>query len=514
MGAYGLADILYRNPSSRPGSEGGTALVFEDREWTYPELSDEVERLATGLAVQGMKAGDRCAILLYNRPEYVTLYFALAHLGAVAVPLNYFLKAPEISYALTDSACSWLVTEPPLWDGACADIVTTEHAEVRVVDCDAQTHTKSVLSYSGLLADGAGPRVPIAPTRTDDMFLLQYTSGTTGFPKAAIHTHGNVLFSALTQIVDFRITANDVHLVIPALCWGAGFNDYTIATWWQGGTVVLRRSGGFTGDEVCEVIARHHVSTVLFVPSVLRLVISSPLFSKETVGSLRVVLCGGEHVPVGNITRFQDTLPDTDFVQGYGLTEFPVIAAFLDGSDAIPKRGSTGKASMSVRLRVVNAEGADVVPGEIGEIICRSPATTLGYLGKPEATGTAFVDGWLHTGDRGTVDEDGFLTISGRVKDMIISGGLNVYPREIERVLETHPNVIEAAVVAVPDERYQEVGRAIVVISDPVAVEDLQQLCRDELANFKVPKHWELRTEPLPRTNSGKVQKFLLQSNA
>lgn len=514
VGSYGLVDSLYRNSNSRPGRDQRRALIFEDREWSYDELSEEVRRVATGLAANGMQAGDRCAILMYNRPEYIVVYYALAHLGAVAVPLNYFLKPPEVCYALADSDCTWLVTEEALWP-ASAEQVRAKHPDVHIVNVDASgSDAACTFSYSELLTDGAAADQPIAAVSTDTLFLLQYTSGTTGLPKAAMHTHGNVLFSALSQIVDFQLTDRDVYVVVPALCWGAGFHDYAIGTWWRGGTVVLRPSGGFDGDGFCELVQRHGVTIVLLVPSVLRLVLQSARFGKDTLGSLRMVLCGGEHVPVAEIEQVQKALPECEFLQGYGLSEFPVTMTFLDGADAITKRGSAGKASISATVRVVDPDGKDVEPGEVGEIICRSPASTIGYLGRPEATGTMLVDGWLHTGDRGSLDQDGFLSISGRIKDMIISGGLNVYPREIERVLEMHPHVIEAAVVGVPHDRYQEVGRAIVVVDSATDVDELIALCRAELANFKVPHEWDLRTEPLPRTTSGKVQKYMLVTTA
>ncbi|MDO8187738.1 AMP-binding protein [Conexibacter sp. JD483] len=509
MGLYGLADSLYRNRLARQADVDRTALVFEDRRISYGELEARVRRLATGLANAGFKPEDRCAILLYNRPEYVELYYAIAHLGGVAVPLNYYLKGPEIAYALEDSGTTWLVHEPA-FDAVVDSIADELSPDMRRISLtDAAT---DALRYEEVVADGAAGDIPVAPTAPEDLFLLQYTSGTTGLPKAAMHSHGNILFNALTQVAEFAMTEDDVHLVLPALCWGAGFHDYTVATWWRGGTVVLRPSGGFSGEEFCGKVEQHGISIVLLVPSVLRLVLEGDSIERHDMSSLRLILCGGEHVPIEAIEDLQRRLPNAQFLQGYGLSEFPTIMTYLDGEHAITKRGSAGRASMSATVRVVDEHGADTPPGEPGQIICRSPAVTHGYLGREDATGTTLVDGWLHTGDRGWVDEDGFLYIAGRVKDMIISGGLNVYPAEIERVLGAHPAVKEAAVVGVPHERYSEVGRAIVVVDDLDAVDqdELEALCRERLANFKVPREWEIRVEPLPRTTSGKVQKFLL----
>ncbi|MDW5593151.1 AMP-binding protein [Conexibacter stalactiti] len=509
MGLYGLADSLYRNRTARQGDADRVALVFEDRSFTYAELESRVRRLATGLAAAGFQPEDRCAILLYNRPEYVELYYAIAHLGGVVVPLNYYLKGPEIAYALDDSDVRWLVHEPA-FDELLGSISSDLPPDLRTVALtDGETEA---LRYEQLIEAGAAADAPVAATAPDDLFLLQYTSGTTGLPKAAMHSHGNILFNALTQVAEFAMTEDDVHLVLPALCWGAGFHDFTVATWWRGGTVVLRPSGGFSGAEFCATVARHGVSIVLLVPSVLRLVLEGDNLERHDMSSLRLILSGGEHVPIEAIEDLQRRLPNCQFLQGYGLSEFPTIMTYLDGEHAITKRGSAGRASMTAVVRVVDDEGRDMPAGEPGQIICRSPAVTHGYLGRDDATGTTLVDGWLHTGDRGWVDEDGFLFIAGRVKDMIISGGLNVYPAEIERVLGRHPAVKEAAVVGVPHERYSEVGRAVVVVDDPDALDasELEALCREQLANFKVPREWEIRSEPLPRTTSGKVQKFLL----
>jgi fatty-acyl-CoA synthase len=345
-----------------------------------------------------------------------------------------------------------------------------------------------------------------------DVFLLQYTSGTTGFPKGAIHTHATVMWNSLHQLADFSLTRGDVYLCIPALCWAAGLHDFTLAVLWTGGTVVLRPSRGFEPREVLSTIEQHRVTITLFVPSVLRMVLAHPMGDHD-LSTLRLVLSGGEPVPVAALEEFSRRLPTCDLVQGYGMSEFPTLMTYLDRDYAVTKRGSAGRATRVAEIRVVDEEGKDLPPDEDGEIVVRSPATMIGYWERPDATAEVFAGGWFHTGDRGYLDEDGFLFIAGRTKDMMISGGLNVYPAEIERVIEAHPAVREVAVVGVPDDRYGEVGEAHVVVAEEATVTEaeLEELARAELANYKVPRHWRLRTEPLPRTASGKLQKFELR---
>jgi fatty-acyl-CoA synthase len=285
-----------------------------------------------------------------------------------------------------------------------------------------------------------------------------------------------------------------------------------LATLWVGGAVVVNPSRGFEAGEVMRTIERNGVTVTLFVPSVLRMVLAHPLEDHD-LSRLRKVLSGGEPVPVPVIEEFQRRLPSCDLIQGYGMSEFPTIMTFLDSEHAVSKRGSAGRATRITELRVVDDEDRDTPPGEHGEIVVRSPATMTGYYGREDATAAALAGGWLRTGDRGYVDDDGFLYIAGRSKDMIISGGLNVYPAEIERVIERHPAVAEVAVVGIADDRYGEVGEAHVVLREGATATEaeLEAHARGELANFKVPRRWVLRTDPLPRTASGKLQKFSLR---
>jgi fatty-acyl-CoA synthase len=508
MDTYTLADILRKSRTAQLTNPSRTALVFEGRTYSYDELEERATRLASGLLAQGFAKGDRACILLYNRPEWLEIFFALAKLGGVMVPVNYYLKPREVDYIVRDSGATWIICEDRLWPTAEA-IRADLPSDLRYVVVGEER--ADTIAYDSVVDRGM-PSTPPWTVRTDDMFLLQYTSGTTGFPKGAVHTHSTVLWNSFHQLPDFGITRDDVFLVVPALCWAAGFHDFSLATLWAGGRVVLNPSTAFDPDAFFRTVERERITKALLVPSVLKRVLGSPDLDRYDLSSLSMIASGGEPVPVTAIEELHRRLPTCTLVQVYGLSEFPTMMIFLEAEHAIAKAGSAGRACRAAEVRIVTESGADASPGEIGEIICRSPAVMLGYYGKEKETNSTIVDGWLHTGDLGHVDEDGYIYVAGRSKDMIITGGLNVYPAEVERVIAQHDCVIEAAVIGRPDEKWGEIGEAHVVVREGTSVseQELEELLRDEVANYKIPRRWRIREEPLPRTTSGKVQKFLL----
>ncbi|MEV7431856.1 AMP-binding protein [Nocardioides sp. NPDC092400] len=512
MSLFGLADILIRPRTSKDHHPRHTAVVLGERRISYAELTDRVLRLATGLHEHGFQRGDVVAIYLKNRAEYLELVFAVAHLGGVLVPMNYLLRPAEVAHIVADSEARWLVTEPALLEG----VSTSSGPEFLVVTdpaAEAAVEGAATVAYDDLVAATATP--PAAHVRSEDRALLQYTSGTTGFPKGAVHTHGTVLFNALAQVVDFGVSHDDVHVVVPSLSWAAGLHCLTLSTLWRGGTVVLKPTGGFDADDLAALVERHGVTTGMFAPSVIRMLLDSGAPSARDLSSLRLVLSGGEPVPADEIGEFKALVPGLDLHQGYGVSEFPSTMLHLAAADVVEHGGAAGLSSVVANVRVLREDHSEADPGEHGEIVVRSPATSSSYHHRDGDPTTAVVDGWLHTGDRGFVDEGGFVHVAGRSKEMIVSGGLNVYPAEVERVLAAHPGVLEVAVVGVPDRRYGEVGHAFVVAADGAAVdeEDLRSLARRELAGFKVPRRWTIRTESLPRTVTGKLRRFELVSS-
>ncbi|HTR74263.1 MAG TPA: AMP-binding protein [Solirubrobacterales bacterium] len=503
---YSVADLI-RKGGIAAGSPDREALSFEGRRVTFGELDARSDRLAAGLRERGFGKGERAAILSYNSVEFFEVYFAIAKLGGVVVPVNYLLRPAEVDYALRDSGSTWLFADAhglevatPILDG---------HPELHTVALEPGADRG--IAYADLLASSASPPDPVE-VAPDDLFLLQYTSGTTGYPKGAMHTHATVIFNALHQIADFRLTAEDVYMIQPALCWAAGINNVVLALWSIGGRVVLRPSGGFDADELCAALAAERATMMIGVASVLRLLVGSGVLGQHDLGSLRLIAVGGEAVAPSLLEAAREQLPQTDIGQVYGQTEFPTLMAFLGAERALEKPASTGQATSMCKLKVVDESGEEVAPGEHGEIICRSPATMKGYWMKPEQTAETIVDGWLRTGDRGYYDEEGFLYIAGRSKEMYISGGLNVYPAEAEVVLAEHPEVAEVAIKGVADERFGEVGCAfLVAVGDDLDLAAVEAFCRERLATYKVPRHWVVLSEPLPRTASGKAEKHRLE---
>lgn len=499
MDSYTVAELLRKPRTAHRVNERRVAISFEGVELTYDELDERSNRLASALRANGFSHGDRVGVIMYNRLEWAEVFFAVAKLGGVVVPVNYLLKQQEVEFILSDCGATWVVYEQAL-----APVVPTGAGRRRVgVDT-----TDVELPYAELLASGRVEELP--PVSADDLFLLQYTSGTTGTPKGAMHTHSTVLWNSFHQIVDYEITADEVFMVVPALCWAAGFHDIALATLWRGGRVILNPSTGFEPATFLATVARERVTSVLLVPTVLKRVLAEPTFTEHDLSSLRIIASGGEPVPVTAIEDARKKLPSCALLQVYGMSEFPTMMLYLDAPNAIRKIGSAGRACSGAEIRVVDEKGEDVPSGTVGEIICRSPATMLGYYGRPDATAGTVVDGWLRTGDLAQVDEEGYVFISGRSKDMIITGGLNVYPAEVERVIAQHPAVLEAAVVGVADEKWGEIGNALVVLrpGESLTEEELLVYLKEQLASYKVPRRYTFGTDPLPRTTSGKVQKF------
>jgi fatty-acyl-CoA synthase len=502
---FTVSDILSKRVSSRGAGVDDIALIFEDRKWTFGELEERIGRLTAGLLDAGFSRGDTAAVISHNRPEWIELFFAIARIGGVIVPINFFLKPEEITFILDDSHTSWVFCEEQFWSILEDDRESTDRRYV------ALGSSRSGTAYEGLISDRNAPAQP--DVRVDDLFTLLYTSGTTGLPKGAMHSQATVLWNTFHQIPDFRVTADDVWLTVPSLCWGAGFHDLTLATWWVGGKVVLKESTGFDAARFADLIKRQGVTKTLLVPSALRRVLEEVDSDSTALSTLGLVLVGGESVPLSVLQTAAEQLPTCKVSQVYGMSEFPSLMLYLDPEHAAARIGSAGKACSISLVRVVDEHGDDVSGDSVGEIICRSPAVMLGYLGLPGATSETLRDGWLRTGDLARVDEDGYIYIVGRAKDMYISGGLNVYPAEVERAIVACPGVQEAAVVGVADEQWGEAGHAIVVLSaeSDLKEPELRELLQAKLANYKLPRRIDLRSEALPRTTSGKVQKTRLR---
>ncbi|MBC7549405.1 MAG: acyl--CoA ligase [Cellulomonas sp.] len=501
--ARNVFGLLDRSAESRYGDR--PACGFEGDVRSFVELRDRALRVAGGLAEQGVRPGDKVAVMLGNRLEWVETFFGLAALGAVCVPVNVLLTAPEIDHVCRDSGARFLVMD----EIAARATSRLDLAFERVFTLDGVTAPAGspAVPFSTLL-DGA----PLPPDHLgpglEDVFILYYSSGTTGLPKAAVHTHNGVLWNAFGQVPGLGLTPDVRYAVIPSFSWAAGFHNLVLALAWIGGYSEIRRTGGSTMDTIVEGIERDEITHVMLVPSLLRELVGRPdLMQRLSESPLRWVVTGAEPVPRSVIEGVCRGIPGVDVCQGYGLSEFPTITTVLMADEVFDHEGSAGRALPHTDLAVRDADGVIQRSGA-GELLVRSLATMVGYHERPEQTAEAFRDGWLHTGDLVELDKDGFITIVGRTKDMIISGGLNVYPKEIEDVISRIPGVVEAAVVGVPHERFGETAVAGVVTDDPgfdgAAV---GRACADQLASYKRPRRTLLRTEPLPRNANAKLLK-------
>ncbi|MBS1842836.1 MAG: AMP-binding protein [Actinobacteria bacterium] len=496
--ARNMFSILDR--AARSSRAADVAFRFEDEDRTFGELRERSLRFAGGLIEAGVEPGDRVAVLLGNGHEWPEIFFGLAAMGAVCVPVNVLLRPAEVAHLLADSGARCLVVDSrsesllAMLEGLPELVVAVGEVDVDVAE---------PIAYQSLLASAPAE---LAGPGLDDLATLYYSSGTTGLPKAAAHTHDGILWNSVHQIADLRLTGDDVYLLIPSLSWAAGFHVVTLPLLWLGGRSVMMPTGGTTPDRITAAIEENGVTHTLLVPTLLRQFLESPeLLKRLRATPLRWVISGTEPVPRPVIEAIAEELPATKIVQGYGMSEFPTVATALLPEEAASHAGSAGRACSITDIAVQTDDGTIASAGE-GEVLLRSPATMSGYFGRPEETEAAFADGWLHTGDVGRIDEEGFLTITGRKKDMIISGGMNVYPKEVEEVIYRLSGVLEVAVVGIADERWGEAPVAV-VIGDGIDAETIDGECERLLASYKRPRRVIVREEPLPRNATGKVLK-------
>ncbi|GGS89906.1 acyl-CoA synthetase [Streptomyces tanashiensis] len=479
-----------------------TALLHEGRPIDYAELHGRCTRLAHALRGAGVERGDRVAYLGPNHPAFLETLFATGLLGAVFVPLNTRLAVPELLHQLADSGSGVLVHA-----GQPAERVT-ELAEGAALATLLAVDGGPGASYEELLAAAATEPVDeeVGP---EDVCLIMYTSGTTGRSKGAVLTHGNIVWNSLNVLVDTDLAGDEVTLVAAPLFHTAALNMSCLPTLLKGGTVLLESS--FDPDRALRLIERHRVTRMFGVPTMYDAMAAAPGWADTDLTGLRTLLCGGAPVPSRTVRAYLDR--DLAFVQGYGMTETAPGALILDRADAVSRAGSAGVPHFFTDVRVLLPSGEEAAPGEKGEVVVAGPNVTPGYWNLPEATAAAFRDGSFRSGDVATVDEDGYVRLVDRLKDMIISGGENIYPAEVEDALLGHPDVAEAAVIGVPDARWGEVGRAVVVTRAGATVTEGELIAHLEgrLARYKIPRSVVL-APALPRNAAGKLLKAPLRA--
>jgi len=495
-----LGEILARNARREPGR---TALVFEDRSLTFAELDRRVNQLANTLATRGVARGDKVAVLMYNSLEVVESFFAVQKLGACPVPVNFRLAASEVSYILEDSDAVAVLTDGQLTQLALD--ATRAIPAVRFVATTGQAFGGAE-AYEDLVASG-DPNSPDSDVEESDLAFLMYTSGTTGRPKGAMLTHQNLVMNTVNWVIEMEARPGDVWLSGLPLFHIGGVNGL-LPFIYLAGTCVITPSTNFDALESLRLLEKHAVTMCYFVPTQWQQICSLTEASEVDTGLLRRALWGASQAPPSTLQLLVETFPSVGIVNAFGQTEMSSNTCFLKADDAVRKMGSVGLPAVNVEVRVVDERGDDVQPGEVGEIVYRGPTVMAGYYKKPEATEEAFRGGWFHSGDLVRQDDEGFLYVVDRVKDMIISGGENIYPAEVERAVERHPAVAEVAVVGVPHPRWVETPVAVVVPAgeEHPQTEEVMEFVKADLASYKKPSA-VVYVEELPRNASGKILK-------
>jgi fatty-acyl-CoA synthase len=476
------------------------ALIADGRTISYQEFAARIDALASGLVRLGLTRGDRIAILAYNRPEYLELVFAAARIGAIVVPLNWRLAPPEHQSIVGDAAIAALVCEAKLRGAAQAIGAPLESVRRIAIGFAAEGWTEYEALLAEVRSDGGG--LP------DDPALIVYTSGTTGKPKGAVLTQNALAWNAVNGVAAHDMAAADRILTNLPLFHVGGLNNQTLPAFHAGATVLLQRR--FAPGEMLAAIARDQPSIILLVPAVMSALIGHPAWQSTDLSSVRLAMAGSSVVPVDLIRAFHAR--GVPVGQIYGSTETAPIAAVLRREDALRKAGSAGTAALHCDVRIVDERGRDVARGARGEILVRGPNVMRGYWRNETATRAAFHGGWFRTGDIGALDDDGYLFVVDRKQDMIVSGGENIYPAELEALLSGHHAIAEAAVVGCPDRRWGEAPVAFVVRAPGSALDEnaVKALFDGQLARFKHPQR-VIFVDGLPRNAMGKILRYELR---
>ena len=494
------AHHAYRNPDN-------VAIIdlHTGREFTYAALDERSARLGNWLRGSGVAKGDRVAMLLMNSPEFFEIQFASSKTGSVALPLNWRLTVPELEYILNDGSPKVLCYDSVFRESALELQKRCDIPYLMEIDVD-----QSDTPYEQALA-GSDADIVLESLTLDDLAMIMYTSGTTGHPKGSLTTHGMNFINCVNLGFPMMISPETVQLVVLPLFHTGGLNCYANPVLHAGGRIIIMRE--FDPGAALKVIGdpAYAITHFFAVPAPYQFMMQHPDFEKTDLTRLRIGGVGGAPCAEAILKTWLDR--GVALIQGWGMTETSPSATGLDEGDAVRKLGSAGKPLLHTEIKVIGPGGKEVETGEVGEIVIRGPNITTGYWNNPEATEKSFVDGWLKTGDAGRYDDEGFLYIIDRWKDMYISGGENVYPAEVENVLYQIPQVAEAAVIGIPDERWGEAGKAIIVIKpdQKLDAEIVIKHCLANLAKFKVPQTVEFM-DVLPRTATGKVLKRELRT--
>lgn len=462
------------------------AVVFEDSELTYEQLHARAMAMATYFSEIGLKKGDRFGVLMSNRLEHIELDLVAAFGGFIKVPLNYRLHPNEHEYMLTDAEVALIIGEKDLINPIETEISTLFIGE----DYNEVIDTHLGKTYSEEIDE-------------DDLFAIMYTSGTTGNPKGVMLSNRNIIAGALSLSQACEVNKHDVIGHVAPLTHGSNFLSHV--AWLHGNTQIVYNK--FSPEEFLDDIAKDQVTTIFLVPTMVNLMVQHPEFRAEKLKSIKSINMAGSAIAA---SRLQDALDElgTIFVQTYGQVEAPMCITIMMRDELSERLQSCGRTGPFVDMKIIDEQWNEMPVGEVGEIVCKGSLVMQGYWNNPTSTEETLVDGWLRTGDLGWVDDLGYLHIVDRIKEVIISGGVNIYPREVEEVLNKHSGVKETAVIGIPDDKWGESVVAYVVPKgdEEITSEALIDLCQEHLASFKKPKQI-IMTESLPKSSYGKILK-------
>ena len=490
-----------------------TATIFDGRKQSYRELWRRTQALSKALGELGVQRGDRVAIYLLNSPQFLEVVYACFEIGAVIVPLNTRLAADELVFIINDAECVAFITDESLQPLAASLKPRLQDIEHYVSVNAAGAFNDYETQIARQTGDSAGLSSDEGQSE-EDLVGLFYTSGTTGLPKGVMLNHRNLWMNAMHTLAARAPEPNAVFLHAGPMFHLATFPAVINITLNGGAHAILPK---FDLKNLMEVIERDRVTSTVLVPTMINFLINHPDIGKHDLSSLRRITYGAAPMPLELLKRAMKVFPEVEFFQGYGQSESsPLLTTLIpedhiiEGPERITRRlASCGRPVIGVEVEVVDENGGAVKPGEVGEVVARGPNVMMGYWKLPEETATTLRGGWLHTGDMATIDEDGYIYLVDRKKDMIISGGENVYSTEVENVIYQHPAAREAAVIGVPDDKWGEAVKAIVTLKDGVSLTESELIgfCASRLADYKVPKSVEIREGELPKSATGKILK-------
>lgn len=504
-----LTQSLHKNFRQQPDS---IAVISGEQQWTYREFTTRVQKLAGALQKLGLAEGERVALLSLNSARYLEYVFALPWAGGAINPVNTRWSASEVAYSLDDSETQFLIVDDNFVDFI-ADIKAKSTALKTVIYAGDKATPEGMLSYETLIDEAEA--VDDALRNNDDLAGIFYTGGTTGFPKGVMLSHKNLITST-TALIAANVFERNCRFLHAAPMFHLADFAMMLAVFMQGGTHVV--IPGFEPTAVLSNIQQHKTSHTLLVPTMVQMLLDSPNFNDFDISSHKRIIYGASPMPLATLTNAMEKMPNIGFVQAYGMTELSPAATISGIENHTPEAVESGRvrsaglAGLLQEVKIVDEDGNEVDRHTVGEVIVRGPNVMLGYWNKPEATAEAIVDGWMHTGDGGYMDEDGYIFIVDRVKDMIISGGENIYSAEVESAISQHPAVAQCAVIGIPSPEWGEAVHAVIIPKpgNTITNDELRAHCKTLIAGYKSPRSLEL-VESLPLSGAGKILKTELR---